>query len=437
MTQEERSPKSDRYMGARVELLMATDNSVRELIAFNDLSEFAVDNQRKMQERWMKSYIPLMGVAARKDFAKAARAVAEATIKAADHAEKSPGDTSPSWTVKIPGGDAGAAVNATMISAMLSLANYEKITGRAFLIAAESSFEVLFGQLARVIYEKHPDALPKSDHAFTLDELSSFDTIDDARDAIMMRKIESLLRESPDEWSKWLKRTVGMSMDQVTQEWLQAREIFIRRNILVHTDSTVTPRYLVEVKRAGGGATGLKVGDSLIPTRAYLKSALQQLIALEVLLVYKVISHIDKLYADQAAGWLSGRLEWMVRKELWDAACLIADSFQGTNCKRSTLLRVQVDGWLAHKKRDGLDSVRNDVETWDVTGLSKKYEIYKKVLLDQFEEKHVAGLITEGTLTRFDILTHPMYSSLRHWLPPVVEELSPADEEGSLPSTDA
>jgi hypothetical protein len=412
MTQNDEQRFSSTYH----DLIIMADNSIRELIAFDDISNYASATQHSFSSRWMEENLPLMDGPSREKFAKAAHDMAEAVKAASDHIKESAGGEFESRTVQVPGGETGAAFNAFITVVSLDLSNHAKVTARAFLIAAESSFEVLFGQVARVVYGKHPEALPKSDHSFTLDELSSFESIEGARDFLVTRRIESLMRESADEWSKWLKRTVGLSMDQITSNWPQIREIFVRRNVLVHTEGKVTERYISELTRAGGSAHGLEVGQSLIPTVEYLKAAMQQMIALEVLLTCKVISHIDKQNADEAASWLAWRLDWVVRKELWYAARIIADGFDGARCKRDTQLRVQANGWLAHKNCDGLDSIRDQVETWDVSGLSRKYQMLKSLLLDQMTESDLERMLDDGSLTRFEVLTDPIYADVRKWI---------------------
>jgi hypothetical protein len=195
------------------------------------------------------------------------------------------------------------------------------------------------------------------------------------------------------------------------------REIFTRRNMLVHTDGKVTERYIAEVKRGGGSTEGLELGQNLMPTADYLRAALEQLLALEALLTCKVLSHIDKSQAEQVASWLAYRLEWVIQKEMWEAACLIAESFDEVRCKRTTQLMIKVNGWLARKYRYGIDGVRGEVESWDVSGLGDKYRMFKRALLDKLTEDDLRSLLEKGSLTRFEVLSHPMYAGMRERLP--------------------
>jgi len=60
----------------------------------------------------------------------------------------------------------------------------------------------LFSHLARAIYKRNPSALARSDYSFTLEQLTSYDSIDEAREALVTHKIDALLRESVEEWGK-------------------------------------------------------------------------------------------------------------------------------------------------------------------------------------------------------------------------------------------
>jgi hypothetical protein len=418
MTEIQQPTQQQVFRRAQAALRNKADNSIRELIAFDEISAYVNANSGDAIARWIEKNIPLLDSGARDDFEHSLDEMIKALHKTKEVVRKN-GYATVELTPEIPRRDADAAFTRFMLIAGLELADRSAITGRAFLMAAESSFEVLFGQLARVIYAKNPGALPKSEHSFTLEEMSTYGSIEEARDALVDRKIEALLRESPDEWAKWLKRTIGMSMEEVMSDWPQTREIFTRRNMLVHTDGNVTERYLAEVKRSGGSIDGIKVGDSLIPSSDYMQNALQRLIAFETLLVCKIVSHIDKQGADGIAAWLAGNLDLAVHTERWEAACLVADSFSGVKCKRNTELKVLISGWLAHKNRDGVDHIKQEVSAWDVSGLHEDYRTTKKILLDQLTADELPKLLTSGRFTRFEVLTDPLFSNVRDLIPPL------------------
>jgi hypothetical protein len=415
MSLSENPSQEQKFQHARSRLMRQANTSIREIVAFGEIAANISNENYKTIEEWMESNLRFMDADAINGFRETLDKIEEAARKAKEYIKENKSGVFP---VDIPGKEARAAFSNFMLIAGLQPLNPADITSRAFLIAAESSFEVLFGQLAHAIYAKNPAALPKSEYSFTLEEMSNYSSIDDARDALIVRKIEGLLRESPDEWNKWLKRTVGISMDQIMSDWPQTREIFIRRNMLVHTDGNITERYLVEVKRAGGNTQGLEVGQSLVPSLKYLRSALQRMIALETLLISKAVSHIDKDSGDKMGSWLAGNLDLVAHKGMWDAACLIANSFDGTHCRRDIGLEVTIGGWLAHKNRDGIDCIRDSVNAWDISGLSEEYEVTKKLLLDQLSAEELSALLERKIFTRFEVFTNPLFANVSHEVNP-------------------
>jgi hypothetical protein len=418
MTESRQLVQPEMFREARSELIIRADASIRELIAFDEISSYVTVHANQAVSRWLKKNIPLLDPNARAGFDEALSELREALVSAEEVILETGHAATINMSLDTSRNDADTAFARFVLILGLQRDDRTAITARAFLMAAESSFEVLFGQLARVIYAKNPGALPRSDHSFTLEEMSTYGSIEDVRDALIARKIEALLRESPDEWAKWLKRTVGISMEEIMSDWPQTREIFIRRNMLVHTDGKVTERYLAEVKRSGGNTEGLEVGKNLIPSSDYLQNALQRLIAFETLLVCKVMAHIDKQQADEIAGWLAATLDLAVHTDRWEAACLIADSFYDVKCTRRTQLKVLVAGWIAHKNRDGIDRIRKEVEAWDVSGLHGDYPTIKKILLDQLTAEDLSELLANGNFTRFEVLTDPLFLNVRNLIPP-------------------
>ena len=206
----------------------------------------------------------------------------------------------------------------------------------------------------------------------------------------------------------------------------------IRRNMLVHTEGRITERYLSELRQAGESAEGLNIGESLIPDINYLRVSLQRLIALEVMLLFRVISHIEKTRLDAAAGSVSEKLEFCVKHRMWEAAHLISDAFGDTQCMREIQLNIKVNGWLARKFIDGIDNVRGEVTSWDVSGLNEKYSIIKDLLLDQLTPEELADVVASGIFTNFEVSTHPLFEKFRK----ESENISNEDSVEGQPSAD-
>jgi hypothetical protein len=388
------------------------NNSFRELVAFDEvIMELSSRPKAAAVEEWMDNYSNFLDRNSDPVFydnmGRFINMLGRVLAKA------DPDDQEGTYRMTTSDEGLGVAFESFMTNLMYRFVNRAEMIGRAILIAAESSFEVLFGQLAHVIYAKYPSALSSSDYSFTLDELTKYTSIEDARESLIRRRIDSLLRESLNGWDKWLKRTINVSIEQALPNWPATCEIFIRRNMLVHTDGRITERYLNELQQSGGSIEGLEIGESLGPTVEYLRTSLQRLIALEVILLFQVVSRIEKNRLDAAAEAVSDKLEFCVTRRMWEAACLISDSFDDTKCKREIQLAIRVNGWLAHKFSDGIDRIRNEVFFWDVSGLHEKYVIIKDLLLDKLTTEELAAAVEGGIFSNFEVSTHPLFERFK------------------------
>jgi hypothetical protein len=392
-------------------LMNQAENSFRELVAFYEIiADLSGQPQKNVASEWIGNYKQFLDDTDLDNFDKTMGNLIEAMQETKSRMERSKEPFS--VNVEVVGKGTEEIIANFMVEVVHRLGNRAVIISRAFLIAAESSFEVLFGQLARAIYTKNPGALPKSDYSFTLEELSKYSSMSEAREFLVGHRIEALLRESLDEWGKWLKRTINIELDQVMPDWPATREIFIRRNMLVHTDGKITERYLNELRRVGNDTSGLEVGQSLVPSVGYLQDSLQRLIALEVLLVFRVRSRLEKSDTNVTASWLATKLDFLVQHSMWDSVSLISESFEGSRCRRSIQLSIMINGWLARKNRDGLDSIRQEVSVWDVSGLNKRFVVLKKALLDQLSSDELTGATEDGVLSRFEAATHPLFANI-------------------------
>jgi hypothetical protein len=225
--------------------------------------------------------------------------------------------------------------------------NRAELASRAFLISAVSSFEILFAHVVRSVYDRNPAALNQSEYAFTLQELAQYASIDEARAALVARKVDALLMESVDSWSKWLERAVNTEFTTVAADWPIVREVFARRNILVHADGLVTARYIRDLQSVSADITSLTVGDRLPLSTTYVQESLERLIALGLMLVCSVWTRLYKAEKSVSASWLSSSQEDLIRRELWLAAHLISHSVKQASLPRKDGLALQVNGWLA------------------------------------------------------------------------------------------
>lgn len=294
-----------------------------------------------------------------------------------------------------------------------------ELVRRAMVAALISSFEVLVGSIARHALTINKAALEKTEHEFTLEELSKYDSIDEARGELINRRVEALLLGSVDEWSKWCKRVLGFELSALTSDWPTVREVFARRNIIVHNAGFVNRRYLDAAEASGIALPeGIRIGDALNTGEDYLNSAIQRILALGLCLVYSVWRKLHPKGAKSAADWVVDRQETLAYDEVWLTVGEIAHYLKGARARRRTEYLSQVLGWLARRELHGADSIRDEVSDWDTSGLDVVFEIYRNCLLGNMER--AVRLIERNRgrphLTKYELAVHPIFSEIRTYL---------------------
>jgi len=411
----------DRAKSKPGEFPMPGDDYVRGIVGFYD-AIIEMSPESRAATEWINRNVASMSKDARAKLPALLREMADAMYKAADQARK--------WQegelLEAPEKmyiEAGGVELRDILNAFIAdtihrpLKDRTSLVGRAFLIAAIASFEVLFAGVARTIYQHNPAALQQSEYKFTLEELTQYSTIEEAREALVTRRIEALLLESVDGWSKWLERTVNLEFSGIIGEWQVLREVFARRNIQVHADGKVTKRYLQVLSNSSIDISGLEVGQELKISRAYLEDALERLLALGILFTFRVWSRIYKSELNQSSAWVESNQSFLIRNNMWTATQLISDQFRSVKCGRSISLAIQINGWLAQKTSQGIDSIRTEVGEWDISGLAHRYDMIKSLLLGEMEaaQPKVSREIRDGRLSQFEIATHPLFIEYREY----------------------
>jgi hypothetical protein len=360
----------------RTSIHLAMHRFMEETVAFHEIAKLLddPDEGRKRRNDWLAKYSPLLSKDEQDEFTRAMGQFREGGSKDARGVV--------SFTIELP--EAAEFFHTFLKEASRgALVNRAELVSRAFQVAAVSTFEVMFGSLARSIYRRNPTALARSDYSFTLEELERYESIDEAREELINRRVDGLLADGVDGWLKWLNSTIKLDLAPKIDCWPNVREIFARRNVIVHADGKIDRRYIEILKQASISTDGLHIGDSLDHSVAKLVESLECLIATAVILAFSVWTRLDKAADEAASKWELAWQEYLVDREMWTAVRSISLHLAALPCSRATQLQGKVNGWLAQKFIAGLDSISDEVSRWDVSGLDREFCLAQSLLLDK------------------------------------------------------
>ena len=93
----------------------------------------------------------------------------------------------------------------------------------------------------------HPQAMGTDEKEFSLNDLTSLDSLEEARAIAIERRVDSATRGTIDDWAEWLEKRVKIPARELSLDREQTREVFLRRHLHVHTGGRVDQRYLSNV----------------------------------------------------------------------------------------------------------------------------------------------------------------------------------------------
>jgi len=145
-----------------------------------------------------------------------------------------------------------------------------KLLYNGSLMNLTSHIEVFFSDLLHAYFNTFPDALGSDETIFSLNDLESFDTIEDAKNAYISSRVDNIMDGPFLTWTKYLSNNFNMSMSYLdnnkNKETIE--ETFQRRNLVVHAGGVINRQYLSKVDDQVKG--DIDVGEKLGVNYKYL-----------------------------------------------------------------------------------------------------------------------------------------------------------------------
>lgn len=204
--------------------------------------------------------------------------------------------------------------------------------------------------------------------------------IDEVKDIIVSREIESLMRKSYTEWFDLLK-THGILLEECKDEINILKEAYARRNILVHNSGVVNSSYLKNAPNSSA-----KIGDKLKASEAYLDRAFS---AIQII-IFTIHIEAAKLIKDKAADYISKvfdtAFDWLQKGEYHLSKSVFKSIYTSKYADSLTKQMAQVNYWIAKSEEDGAESIKEAVAAFDVLSLQSIFSVAKGLLLQNFDK---------------------------------------------------
>ncbi|MDE6090352.1 MAG: hypothetical protein K2G41_06590 [Duncaniella sp.] len=145
---------------------------------------------------------------------------------------------------------------------------------RSYIVSLISLFDAFIGGLIRNVYLVCPEKLNNSEQKISFAELSRYGSIEEAKEAIIESKIETILRDSHQDQFDWLAKELSIKTLKQFDNWANFIEITQRRNLFVHANGIVSTQYIqICTANQVPNISEIKKGQKLDVSRQYFENA--------------------------------------------------------------------------------------------------------------------------------------------------------------------
>jgi hypothetical protein len=252
-----------------------------------------------------------------------------------------------------------------IVAAMRGAAHLPEV----MIIGLVSAYDAFLGKLLKVIFLRNEGMILTSEKTIKFSDLSHFKSIEEARQALIDREIESVLRESHQDHFKWMEGKFGIRLKSDLPIFPRFIELCERRNLLTHTGGIVSAQYLSNCKSHGVNLKDVALGSNLTVTPAYYSTAVDVVCEIGIKLCYvlwRKFAKDERENADTSVNEFCYDL--IVRRNYATAEAILSFSTKvlsqrgNDRCRRMMLIN-QANA-IRLQKRSGEATKLLDMEDW-------------------------------------------------------------------------
>jgi hypothetical protein len=265
-----------------------------------------------------------------------------------------------------------------------------QVVPRSFVVSLVSQFDSFLGQLIKALFYHRPEKLAGSEKALTFAQLMEFNSIDKAKEHIIEKEVETVLRKSHADQFDWLERTFDIQLRKDLPSWSTFIEVTERRNLFVHANAVVTNQYLKICREHKVSLSeDLQVGDQLEVPPGYFDTAYRCIFEIGMKLAHVLWRKHASYQRKQADGNLISISYELLEEEQYELAQNILDFACETIKKHASenlRLRLVVNRAQAYKWNGNPEKALEIVNREDWTATSNLFKLAQAVLIGAFAD---------------------------------------------------
>ena len=292
------------------------------------------------------------------------------------------------------------------------------IIPRSFIVAMISQFDAFLGGLIRVVIYNKPDILNSSEKNLTFSNLLKFNTMDDAREYILEKEIEAVLRESHADQFDWLEKKIGMKLREGLDIWPDFIELTERRNLFVHCDGVVSSQYLMScAKHKVKISSDCQLNSRLEVDPEYFSSAYKCIYEMSVKLTQVIWRKLLPNEISNADSYLNTICYELLKREDYNLAKRLlnfARSLPRHSDQISRLIFI-INSCIAYKWGGNPQKAKDLLTETDWSAANNDFQLAIAVLQDDFNKAQeiMSRIGNEGPIGKSKYRNWPVFKDFR------------------------
>lgn len=292
-----------------------------------------------------------------------------------------------------------------------------KIIPESLFVSLISQYDAFFNRLLRALFEIRPELVNNSEKELTFSELVKFSSLNDAKEFIIEKEVEGVLRKSHSEHFSYLETKLSMPLRKGLAIWSKFIEITERRNLLVHCDGVVSNQYIKVCKEHNCDINDIKVNKKLIVTPEYFKDAYECLYEIATKLTHTLWRKILKDDLNRADSKLNAICFDLIQTRHFKLADILLDfaCSQKKHYNDAVTKVFIVNKALSKYLQEEKEEAKKIISSKDWSASSDDFKLAHLVLTEEFDSCYdlMKKIGDNGEVDKENYKTWPLFLTLR------------------------
>lgn len=292
-----------------------------------------------------------------------------------------------------------------------------ELLSRNIIVSLVSGYDAFIGDIIKAMFYTCPELLNSCEKNISLADLLTYESIDEAKQRIIEKEVENVLRENHTTQFVWLEKKLK---DTPLRKDLPAFKHFIeiteRRNLFVHTNGEVSRQYIKICKDNNVLDSDVKLGMQLSSDPAYITKCYNILFEIGIKLghvIWRKLAPLDIASADE---YLNDICFDLLKQKKYELAISLL-KFATETIKKHSSLEIKytliINKALAYNLADNQDECKRILDSEDWSACASIYKLAVAILSNEYDQ--AASIIKDRStqLTNVEFGEWPLFTRFR------------------------